>query len=143
VVVALDIHPTRAPCSTSDELLSVLREVAKALIPTDIDSFERLASIEFLRSVGARFIVRDCARRPTRIELPSPTPTPDLMPESTPICFRRAHYGFFGPSRPGLSQVSYSSGRVSPKSRSTAVTVRLIRPQGVIEALAKSHKTPK
>jgi len=99
VVVALGVHPTRAPLFTVEERLSLLKEVARPFRNVEVSSFDGLL-IDFCRSVGARVIVRGLrAATDFEYELQIAHANADLMPEIDTIFLpTRTNYGFVSAS---------------------------------------------
>ncbi len=99
VIVAVGVHPTRAPLFTIDERLSLLREVTDGIGNVRVTSFDGLL-IEFCRSIGARVIVRGLrAATDFEYELQIAHANADLQPEIDTIFLpTRTNYGFVSAS---------------------------------------------
>jgi len=128
VVVALGVHPTRAPLFTVDERLVLLREVARPYTNVKVSSFDGLL-INFCQSVGARVIVRGLrAATDFEYELQIAHANADLMPDIDTIFLpTRTNYGFVSASL--VRDIAIHGGDVSRYA-----------PACVIEALTAKFK---
>jgi pantetheine-phosphate adenylyltransferase len=128
VVVALGVHPTRAPLFTMEERLALLTEVARPFTNVEIRSFDCLL-IDFCRSIGARVIVRGLrAATDFEYELQIAHANADLMPEIDTIFLpTRTNYGFVSASL--VRDIAIHGGDVSRYA-----------PPAVLQALAAKYK---
>ncbi|HEX9297304.1 MAG TPA: pantetheine-phosphate adenylyltransferase [Polyangiaceae bacterium] len=128
VVVALGVHPTRAPLFTMEERLALLTEVARPFTNVEIRSFDGLL-IDFCHSIGARVIVRGLrAATDFEYELQIAHANADLMPEIDTIFLpTRTNYGFVSASL--VRDIAIHGGDVSRYA-----------PPAVLQALATKYK---
>ncbi|MEZ4223447.1 MAG: pantetheine-phosphate adenylyltransferase [Polyangiaceae bacterium] len=99
VVVAVGIHPTKSALFSTDERLSLLREICKPFGNVRVDSFHGLL-IEYGKRIGARVIVRGLrAGTDFEYELQIAHANADLRPEiDTVFLPTRTNYGFISAS---------------------------------------------
>ncbi len=128
VVVALGVHPTRAPLFSMEERVALLTEVARPYANVEIQSFDGLL-IDFCRSIGARVIVRGLrAATDFEYELQIAHANADLMPEIDTIFLpTRTNYGFVSASL--VRDIAIHGGDVSRYA-----------PPAVMKALASKFK---
>src|SRR6266542_1248365 len=112
VVVALGVHPTRAPLFSMEERVALLTEVARPYANVEIQSFDGLL-IDFCRSIGARVIVRGLrAATDFEYELQIAHANADLMPEIDTIFLpTRTKHGFVSASL--VREIASHGGDVS------------------------------
>jgi pantetheine-phosphate adenylyltransferase len=131
VVVAIGVHPTRAPLFSIDERKSMVESVAKDFSNVTVASFDNLL-IDFCRQIGARVIVRGLrAATDFEYELQIAHANADLYPEVDTIFLpTRTKHGFLSASL--VREIASHGGDVSRYA-----------PQTVRDALAKKFGHPK
>jgi len=99
VVVALGVHPTRAPLFSIDERKAMVESVAKDFPNVTVGSFDGLL-IDYCREIGARVIVRGLrAATDFEYELQIAHANADLYPEVDTIFLpTRTKHGFLSAS---------------------------------------------
>lgn len=112
VVVAVGVHPTRAPMFTAEERLALLQEVTQPYANVKVRSFDGLL-IDFCQSVGARVIVRGLrAATDFEYELQIAHANADLVPDIDTIFLpTRTNYGFVSASL--VREIAIHGGDVS------------------------------
>ncbi len=130
VVVALGVHPTRAPLFSIDERKAMVESVAKDFPNVTVASFDGLL-IDYCREVGARVIVRGLrAATDFEYELQIAHANADLYPEVDTIFLpTRTKHGFLSASL--VREIASHGGDVSRYA-----------PKVVCEALARKFGGP-
>jgi pantetheine-phosphate adenylyltransferase len=128
VIVALGIHPTRAPVFDVDERLEMLRKICDVYPNVEVQSFGGLL-VDYAKKVGARVIVRGLrAGTDFEYELQIAHANADLRPEiDTVFLPTRTNYGFISASL--VREIASHGGDVSRYA-----------PQHVCEALRRRFK---
>jgi len=131
VVVAIGVHPTRAPLFSIDERKAMVESVAKDFSNVTVASFDGLL-IDFCRQIGARVIVRGLrAATDFEYELQIAHANADLHPEVDTIFLpTRTKHGFLSASL--VREIASHGGDVSRYA-----------PKGVCDALARKFGGPK
>ena len=131
VVVALGVHPTRAPLFSIDERKAMVESVAKDFPNVTVGSFDGLL-IDFCRAVGARVIVRGLrAATDFEYELQIAHANADLGPQVDTIFLpTRTKNGFISASL--VREIASHGGDVSRYA-----------PKAVCEALEHKFGRPK
>ncbi|HEY3593442.1 MAG TPA: pantetheine-phosphate adenylyltransferase [Polyangiaceae bacterium] len=130
VVVAVGVHPTRAPLFSVEERLALLQEVTRGYQNVKVSSFDGLL-IDFCQSVGARVIVRGLrAATDFEYELQIAHANADLVPDIDTIFLpTRTNYGFVSASL--VREIAIHGGDVSRYA-----------PPVVLQALSNKYKKP-
>ena len=112
LIVALGVHPTRAPLFTVDERMSLLREVTRPYPNVRIESFDGLL-VDFCRAQSARVIVRGLrAATDFEYELQIAHANADMVPRvDTVFLPTRTRYGFVSASL--VREIASHGGDVS------------------------------
>jgi pantetheine-phosphate adenylyltransferase len=112
VIVAVGVHPTRAPLFTPQERLALLTKVSAHLPNVTVDSFDGLL-IDFCKKRGARVIVRGLrAATDFEYELQIAHANADLCPEVDTIFLpTRTKHGFVSASL--VREIATHGGDVS------------------------------
>jgi len=129
VVVAIGVHPTRAPLFSIEERLELVKSVAKDFPNVTVASFDDLL-IEFCRRIGARVIVRGLrAATDFEYELQIAHANADLHPEVDTIFLpTRTKHGFLSASL--VREIASHGGDVSryaPKAVCDALSKKFSR----------------
>jgi len=112
VVVAVGVHPTRDPVWSTEERLTMLRDVSAPYTNVRVTSFDGLL-IEFCRKIGARVIVRGLrAATDFEYELQIAHANANVCPEVDTIFLpTRTNYGFLSASL--VREIAVHGGDVS------------------------------
>lgn len=99
VIVAIGIHPQRAPLFTVEERLALMKEICASYENVEVQSFSGLL-VDYGKRVGARVIVRGLrAGTDFEYELQIAHANADLRPEiDTVFLPTRTNYGFISAS---------------------------------------------